>query len=99
MVPSANATQHQTRSAPASDSPGSDSIPADLRSVALQTLEADPIFRGRLTLRAICIEVEGDRLVLSGRLPSYYLKQRLQEVIRRVAGVRDVENLVEVTNN
>jgi hypothetical protein len=92
-------TKHQTLPAPIGGFPASDSIPADLRSIALQSLEADPIFRGRMNLRAIHIEVEGDRLVLNGRLPSYYLKQRLQEVIRRVAGVRDVENLVEVTNN
>jgi len=65
--------------------------------MAIQALEADAIFRGRLPLREIQIEVQGDMLVLSGRLPSYYLKQRLQEVIRRVGGVRDVENVVEVT--
>lgn len=98
MTPSPITTKHQSRSVPIGDSLGSDSIP-DLLSVVLQSLEADPIFRGRLTLRSIQIEVEGDRLVLNGRLPSYYLKQRLQEIIRRVAGVRDVENLVEVTNN
>lgn len=91
------ATDLRVRSVPISEFAASSPVTADLRASALQSLEADPIFRGRLTLRAIQIDVEGDRLVLSGRLPSYYLKQRLQEVIRRVAGVRDVENLVEVT--
>ena len=69
----------------------------DIRSIAMQILEADPIFRGRLALRAIEVEADGDKLVLRGRLPSYYLKQRLQELVLRVAGVQGVENLVEVT--
>lgn len=72
--------------------------PIDIQLIALQALEADPIFRGRLPLRSIAMVVEGNRLIVSGNLPSYYLKQRLQEVIRRVPGVRDFENLVEVTN-
>lgn len=90
------ATDLRVRSVPIGEFAASNPVTADLRVSALQLLEADPIFRGRLTLRAIQVEVEGDRLVLSGCLPSYYLKQQLQEVVRRVAGVRGIENRVEV---
>lgn len=70
----------------------------DLRSLAIQSLEASPTFRGRLGLAGIHIESDGDTLVLNGRLPSYYLKQLLQETVRRVDGVANVENHVLVVN-
>ena len=72
---------------------------ADLRNTAVllliqERLEIHPHFRGRATLLTIDL-VEGT-IVLSGRLPSYYLKQLLQEVIRGVPGVVDVDNQVDV---
>lgn len=70
--------------------------PTDLHSHAIQSLEANPTFRRQLESAAIQIESAGDTLVLSGRLPSYYLKQQLQETVRRVAGVGKVENQVLV---
>ncbi|WP_425614000.1 BON domain-containing protein [Anatilimnocola sp. NA78] len=96
MSPAVIVTTILNRSAPDGDIPTASSVPLDIQSIAVQALAADPIFRSRLTLCAIQIEVEGDRLVLSGHLPSFYLKQRLQEVVRHLDGVRDVENLVEV---
>ncbi len=69
----------------------------DLRECARTALDESPIFRGRLALGAIQIEAVGDKLVLRGRLPSYYLKQHLQELTQQVAGVSEVENQVEVT--
>ena len=47
---------------------------------------------------AIQIESNGDTLVLNGRLPSYYLKQLLQETLRHVKGVAHVQNHVVVVN-
>ncbi len=73
-------------------------IPADPRSLAIQSLEANPNFHGRLALAAIQIESDGDTLVLNGRVPSYYLKQLLQETVRQVDGVANVENHVMVVN-
>ena len=35
-----------------------------------------------------------NRLVLEGRLPSYYLKQVLQTILRDVDGVQGIENRV-----
>lgn len=98
MSHSAIATKVTDSSLPNSEILASNTNPIDIQSLAFQALEADPIFRSRLPLRSIDMVVEGNRLIVSGRLPSYYLKQRLQEVIRRVAGVRAVENLVEVTD-
>jgi len=70
----------------------------DLQSLAIQSLEANPIFRGRMALGAIQVESDGDTLVLNGHVPSYYLKQLLQEALRRVDGVTHVENHVVVVN-
>jgi hypothetical protein len=72
---------------------------ADLASKALvllvrERLEQHPHFRGRSSLLAIEL-VEGT-IVLSGRLPSHYLKQLLQEAIRRMPGVVNIDNQVDV---
>jgi hypothetical protein len=45
---------------------------------------------------AIRIQLDGDRLVINGRLPTFFLKQTLQEVLRRIDGVHQVVNHVEV---
>ena len=73
-------------------------IPTDLRLLAIRSLETNPIFRGRLAWSAIQIESDGNTLVLNGRVPSYYLKQLLQETLRRVEGVAQVENHLVVVN-
>jgi hypothetical protein len=57
-------------------------------------LEQHPHFRGRTTL--LNIELIEGVIVLSGRLPSHYLKQLLQEAIRLTPGVVDIENRVFV---
>lgn len=79
------------------DIPGSQP-PTDLRFSAIQRLEADPIFRGRIALGAIQIELQGGTLVVSGHVPSFYVKQMLQETLRRVEGVKQIENDVLVAN-
>jgi hypothetical protein len=59
-----------------------------------ERLEIHPHFRGRASL--VTIELVEETLVLSGRLPSHYLKQLLQEAIRGVPGVEDIDNQVDV---
>ena len=44
----------------------------------------------------IVIEDRGDVLVLRGRVPSFYLKQVLQTLLRDVEGVRHIDNQVSV---
>ena len=61
---------------------------------ARRALEHSPLFHGRSQLIRIT-ETDG-RLVLEGRLPSYYLKQMLQTVLRDVVGVERIDNRVAV---
>ncbi len=72
---------------------------ADLRNTAVllliqERLETHPCFRGRASL--LTIELVEGTVILSGRLPSHYLKQLLQEAIRGVPGVGEVDNQVDV---
>jgi len=71
-------------------------ILVDLRLRAIQSLENNPNFHGRLASFAIQIESNDGTLILNGRVPSFYLKQVLQETLRHVAGVTNVENHVVV---
>jgi hypothetical protein len=57
-------------------------------------LESHTHFRGRLD-RFVVEEIEGV-VVIKGAVPSFYLKQLLQSLIRDVEGVRRVINRVEV---
>ena len=61
---------------------------------AAQALDAHPHFRGRTN--TIRIECRRDTLILTGRLPSFYLKQLLQEALRGVDGVGRIDNHVAV---
>ena len=68
----------------------------DLTLLARQQLEHHPHFRGRLA--AVGIEQKGKTLFLSGRLPSFYLKQLVQETLRTVPGVQGVRNEIDVVS-
>ena len=48
------------------------------------------------TLRGIQVEVHAGSVVLSGRLPSYYLKQIAQVSTMKVDGVVQVSNEIQV---
>ncbi len=48
------------------------------------------------TLRAIHVEVHGGSVILSGNLPSYYLKQIVQVSAMKVDGVVQVSNEIQV---
>ena len=65
-----------------------------LEQEARRRLDEHQLFRGRSgTVR---IEVAEGVLVLTGRLPSFYLKQALQTDLKHVPGIRQIENRVEV---
>lgn len=68
----------------------------DLSTVARQYLESHPHFRGRVD--GVRIDHEGGNLYLSGRLPTFYLKQLVQEAVRHVPGVDFVYNEIDVVN-
>ena len=68
----------------------------DLTSMARHQLERHPHFRGRLA--GLRIEHRGRTLFLSGRLPTFYLKQLVQEAVRYLPGVGHVRNEIDVVN-
>jgi hypothetical protein len=69
---------------------------SDLTTLALLSLERHPHFRGRLN--GLLIEQRGKTLCVSGRLPTFYLKQLVQETLRHVPGVQAVRNDIAVVN-
>ena len=66
----------------------------ELSSIARELLERHPHFRGRLG--DVKIEQQGRSLKLTGRLPTFYLKQLLQEALCQVPGVQNVFNHIDV---
>ena len=66
-----------------------------LVSLIRERLEGHPHFRGRTGL--LKIESVGGSVVVSGRVPSYHLKQLLQEAIRVIPEVAHLDNRVDVT--
>jgi hypothetical protein len=65
--------------------------------MARQKLERHPHFRGRAS--ALSIEHRGRTLYLSGRLPTFYLKQLVQETVRHIPGVQAIRNEIAVVNS
>ena len=57
-------------------------------------LEAQPQFTGRS--RLFKFEYDGDTLVVSGAVPTFYLKQILQSTLKTLDGVRLIDNRVSV---
>ncbi|HEX5470652.1 MAG TPA: BON domain-containing protein [Lacipirellulaceae bacterium] len=69
----------------------------DLCTLARQHLEHHPHFRGRV--KDVAFEQRGRTLLVTGRLPTFYLKQLVQEAVRRVPGVHHVRNLIDVVSS
>ena len=44
----------------------------------------------------VLVEAENGRIVLKGNVKSFFQKQMAQEAVRRVDGVEQVENLLQV---
>jgi len=66
----------------------------DLSHLARQLLERHPHFCGRVS--RVTIKHEERNLYLSGQLPSFYLKQLVQEAVRHLPGVDFVYNEIDV---
>jgi len=59
-----------------------------------RTLESDTRFRGRSRwIQCRCLD---GKLYLTGKLPTYYLKQLVQETLRRLKGVEQIVNGIDV---
>ena len=63
-----------------------------LRNAAIKLLHVS----GYTPLRRLRCEVTDAVVILTGVVPSYYLKQMAQTIIQRLEGVQSVMNLVEV---
>jgi osmotically-inducible protein OsmY len=70
---------------------------SNISSLARDYLERHPHFRGRIN--DVTIEHDGRTLFLSGKLPTFYLKQLVQEAVRHVPGVQQVRNLIDVVSS
>jgi osmotically-inducible protein OsmY len=68
----------------------------NLSAAAKSYLESHPHFRGRVN--DVSIMHEDKTLYLTGRLPTFYLKQLVQEAVRHVPGVQYVRNMIDVVN-
>jgi osmotically-inducible protein OsmY len=70
-------------------------MPASVPSLADrvdQAIQMNPYVNGRL----LRFETDGGRVVLQGSVKSFFQKQMAQEVIRRVEGVEEIDNCLEV---
>ena len=72
----------------AKPSPGNPSLAERITSA----LDANPHLNGR-TLR---IETDGSRVLMHGVVKTYFQKQMAQEAVRRVDGVQQIDNLLQV---
>ncbi|MDP6445831.1 MAG: BON domain-containing protein [Pirellulaceae bacterium] len=64
----------------------------EVESKARTALASSPIF----ALRDLTVEVEGDSLLISGHVDSFYHKQLAQEAVRDVAADVQLVNTVAV---
>jgi len=55
-------------------------------------LERNPYIAGR----TLCFETQQGRVVLKGMVRSYFQKQMAQEAIRRLDGVQEIQNELQV---
>jgi len=77
-----------------SDGTPAPSVCAELAMRARRQLAAHSQFQRRVD--SFAFEVLGDTLVVRGRVPSFYLKQLVQTVLRDLEGVRWIDNQLEV---
>ncbi|HUG66440.1 MAG TPA: BON domain-containing protein [Pirellulaceae bacterium] len=87
------ATSTKSKIAPLLDQVSTSSI--DVESQIREKLH----FTQHAALRCVTYAVEGDTVVLHGRVPSYYLKQLAQVKVTCVPGIERVDNRIEVAVN
>ena len=68
---------------------------AQVEREARRIICSQPHLRGRAA--TIHVECQDGKLLLTGQLPSFYLKQVLQEALRSIEGVTEVHNGIDVT--
>ena len=78
----------------AEDRAGTDLSSTRLVLFVRDRLEHHPHFRGRAS--QFTVKLVGETIVMTGCLPSNYLKQLLQEAIKVIPGVVNIDNQVHV---
>ena len=68
----------------------------DTEHLAHEAIARHSHFRGRAD--EFTFIQHGDRLIVRGRVPTFYLKHVLQKVLTRLDGVRVVDNQVDVVS-
>ena len=67
----------------------------DVQSKAQQALSLSPVY----ALRELLVECDGETLVITGRVASFYHKQLAQEIVRQAIDALEEEEVdVEVCN-
>jgi hypothetical protein len=72
------------------------SMPHPQLTTAVETLFRQSLY---LQLRRVWCEEQGDKLVLHGQLPTYYLKQIAQTTVAPIVGEHHIVNEIEVVGH
>ena len=70
--------------------------PREISQTARSLLARHSHFRGRV--ESFEFVVEGRMLLVRGSVPSFYLKQVLQTVLKQVTGIQRIDNQVDVVS-
>jgi hypothetical protein len=70
--------------------------PTDVEQVAYEIVASHCSFHGRA--QEFDFEKNGDVLTIRGCVPSFYLKQVLQGLLKNLEGVQRIDNQVDVVN-
>lgn len=70
---------------------------ADVIKNAREILAAHPHFRGRD--QVFNFDIHEDVLIVRGSVPSFYLKQMLQNALKDLSGIRRIDNRVSVVSD
>ena len=62
-----------------------------------QRVEGAMVANPYFSSRQLRFETAGGRVVLSGVVGTFFQKQMAQEIVRRIEGVREIDNCLEVT--
>jgi hypothetical protein len=89
-------TTHRARTMPSTSHPLSRPVDASSSTNTLSLILRRLQTSSYLPLRLIHCSAEGPRVVLRGRVPSYYLKQLAQTLAGQCIGVPSVDNRLEV---
>jgi hypothetical protein len=64
---------------------------------AREIVAEHPVFRGRQV--GFQFRIDGEQMVVRGKLPSFYLKQVLQTALKELNGIRYIDNQVNVVSS